>query len=134
MQLAKAIEADRQRLGLSQAELARLVGVSQQSVSKWEESRSLPRGKRAAQLVHALGRNSQTASALKDRVSSVHHDVHAKGTEEKALILGITAAQSQSEVLRALAQAAEQIARAAQSLAESVERLTEQVTPPSEKH
>jgi DNA-binding transcriptional regulator YiaG len=41
---AREIHALRQRLGLTQRELARLLGVSESSVSLWEAGRRRPRG------------------------------------------------------------------------------------------
>ena len=64
MQLKDAIIADRERLGWNQQELAKRVGVSQQSASKWENGKALPRGKQAEALIDALGRESLTAGML----------------------------------------------------------------------
>ena len=41
MELGKNIQGQRQRLGLSQEQLAERLGVSRQSVSKWETGGSL---------------------------------------------------------------------------------------------
>jgi len=45
------IERLRKKLGVNQAQLARLVGVSPHTVSKWEGGKSRPRGKIRATLV-----------------------------------------------------------------------------------
>ncbi|HEX2039520.1 MAG TPA: helix-turn-helix transcriptional regulator [Acidimicrobiales bacterium] len=45
----------REARGLEQAELARLLGVTQQTVSKWETGVTVPRPSRVAALARALG-------------------------------------------------------------------------------
>lgn len=52
--LASLVRAERARLGIDQAELARRVGVGQQSVSRWERGTSRPRRSDAAALARAL--------------------------------------------------------------------------------
>lgn len=42
---AKGLSALRRRLGLSAIQLATLIGVSDQSVNKWEQEKSIPRAK-----------------------------------------------------------------------------------------
>lgn len=101
---------------MSQADLARALGVTQQSVSKWEEGASTPKGKRLEQLAGALGKKSQTAMALATILA---------GPQPQA-----AAMDAQTQALLALAQAAQDIARAAQALAESVERISNTRPPP----
>lgn len=129
--LAQALIADRQRLGLSQQELARLMGVSQQSVSKWEDGSSAPRGKRLKQLVSVLGKTSQAANLLLNQqdvgastraVTSLHEPPMSPNAEVQA------------QAAHALAQAAKQIALAAQALAESAEKLATAAQTPNTKH
>ena len=45
----------REDSGLSQGELARALGVSQSSVSRWEAREAYPRARRAADIVELLG-------------------------------------------------------------------------------
>lgn len=52
--LATAIRAARQQAGISQEQLARLVGVRQGAVSMWERGRTEPSGWRMAGLLGAL--------------------------------------------------------------------------------
>lgn len=102
---------------MSQADLARALGVTQQSVSKWEDGRSVPRGRRLEQLAGALGKKSHTAMALATTLP---------GPQQ----LQAQPMEAQTQALLALAQAAQDIARAAQALAESVERISNAKAPP----
>lgn len=131
--LAQSIAADRKRLGMSQEELARQVGVTQQSVAKWEGGDAAPRGKRLTKLVQALGKKSQTADVLETMLG---------GVSPRGTTMGQFQAppMSQAQALVALARAAQDLALAAQAIAESVKRIagdpTEPTTPPtkSPKH
>lgn len=66
--LAEAITYDRSQIGLSQADLASKLGVSQQSVSKWESLNEnevvLPRLRVRIQLVELFGKDSETSKWL----------------------------------------------------------------------
>lgn len=53
--LALTIKTLRERLGLSQVELGKALGVSRASVSNWEAGVNLPRGKRLQKIADALG-------------------------------------------------------------------------------
>lgn len=57
---ANEITVDRKNLGLNQAEIAKKIGISQQSVAKWE-SGSEPRPKQFKKLLELLGEDSYTA-------------------------------------------------------------------------
>ncbi len=46
----------RQRSGLTQADLARLLGVSRPALTRWENGSRLPRGKNRAAYARVLGR------------------------------------------------------------------------------
>jgi transcriptional regulator with XRE-family HTH domain len=50
----QAIAVRREELGLSQTELAERLGVSQQTVSRWEAGRAIPEPDRVAGLAKAL--------------------------------------------------------------------------------
>ncbi len=55
MTSGELIQVRRSRLGLSQEQLAELVGVSRQAVSKWEVGDALPDTDRLLPLARALG-------------------------------------------------------------------------------
>jgi transcriptional regulator with XRE-family HTH domain len=55
------LKMDRERKGLSQDALAKLLGVSQQAVANWEAGTSLPAKHRREKLVEALGRDALIA-------------------------------------------------------------------------
>lgn len=52
----KRLAAARQESGLSQGALARLVGVTQPVIRRWEEGLTEPRGKHLVRLAQVLGR------------------------------------------------------------------------------
>lgn len=53
------LKIDRERLQLSQEELARRIGVSQQAVANWENGTSHPRKDRRVQLLQVLGPDAE---------------------------------------------------------------------------
>jgi len=55
--IASRITAAREKLGLNQSELGRLLGVSPQSVQAWEAGKNIPRHKRLVEIAQALGIN-----------------------------------------------------------------------------
>jgi DNA-binding transcriptional regulator YiaG len=61
--VAKGLKSQRERLGLSAAEYAKLVDVSQQSIYNWESGSTRPRAEQIAVLasLRALGRKSARA-------------------------------------------------------------------------
>lgn len=58
----KALRAERERMGLTQKELADRVGTVQQSVGGWEAGRSLPRPEMFDKLVEVFGPHSPVAA------------------------------------------------------------------------
>lgn len=127
-QLSQSIVADRVRLGMSQQDVARLVGVSQQSVAKWEAGIAAPRGKRLSQLARVLGKKSLTAEAV-DLI------LNSPGNRGSANMDQINRPVSQAQALDALAAAAQEIAKAAQALAHSVATIAKQPPqPPPDQH
>jgi transcriptional regulator with XRE-family HTH domain len=126
MKLSQCIAADRKAQGLSQGDLAKRLGVTQQSVAKWERG-STPRGKRLASLVKVLGTTSQTAAAVSATVSSLPHNesdnMGQQGTHP-----------TQTQALAALASAARDIAMAAKAIADSVAAMTSKTPPGPGKH
>lgn len=79
--LGELLRARRVELGLEQAELAKLVGVSQQTVSRWERGEALPRRGRIELLANALDVEAATiaryagslAATTGDDGPSFHH-------------------------------------------------------------
>ena len=55
MTLGSIIQSNRQRLGISQEQLAEQVGVSRQAVSKWEVGDAIPDTDKLIPLARALG-------------------------------------------------------------------------------
>lgn len=51
---ASRLKAARERLGLNQTELARLIGVEQQQINRWEAGRNVPNIETAVILARAL--------------------------------------------------------------------------------
>ena len=112
MNIGQAIAQDRQRLGLTQGEFARRIGVSQQSVSKWEDGLSVPRGKRLDQIIRATGEGSLTANAIKTLTKEKDKEaMYTPPSPETVAALAV------------LAKAAADIAQAAQKIADSVVKI-----------
>jgi transcriptional regulator with XRE-family HTH domain len=55
MDIATTIRRAREKLGLSQTELARRLGVSKTAVAKWEDGETAPKRVRAAKVARVLG-------------------------------------------------------------------------------
>jgi transcriptional regulator with XRE-family HTH domain len=62
--ISRAIQQDRLEQNISQGLLARMMGVSQQVLSRWESGLALPRGHRADELIRILGPESHTAKII----------------------------------------------------------------------
>lgn len=120
--IGDCIAADRQRLGLSQQELARLVGVTQQAIAKWEAGRSAPRGRNLKALASTLGKKSQTAERAARTLRSPDE------TERQAV--QPLPHSEQAQAMEALAAAARDLALAAQAIAETAQRLAASHPPP----
>ena len=58
--LGKVVVAGRKRKGLEQGELGRVLGTTQQNVSRWEAGRSRPRLRQVSALALALGEKEET--------------------------------------------------------------------------
>jgi DNA-binding transcriptional regulator YiaG len=56
--LGERIKRLRRERGLHQTELARLAGVDEMTLVRWEKDRSVPKGQRLASLLRALGAES----------------------------------------------------------------------------
>jgi DNA-binding XRE family transcriptional regulator len=61
--VAKGLRAHRERLGLSQANLAKLLGVSAQSVYNWENEVSRPRAEQVARIAAMRGLGKREVAA-----------------------------------------------------------------------
>ena len=59
----RSVKAQRDRLGLSQQDYAKLVGVSPMTIYNWEAGKSRPRGEQFAALVAVRGLGKREASA-----------------------------------------------------------------------
>ena len=55
------VKLRREELDLDQAELARQLGVNQQTVSKWEQAKAVPRPKRIHRLAEVLRVDDSTS-------------------------------------------------------------------------
>ncbi|SHM78150.1 Peptidase S24-like [Pseudomonas punonensis] len=64
--IASRITAAREKLGINQSELGRLLGVRPQSVQAWESGKNIPRHKRLVEIAHALGINPSSLIDLSD--------------------------------------------------------------------
>jgi transcriptional regulator with XRE-family HTH domain len=117
--LAQCIAADRKTLGMSQGDLARRLGVSQQSVAKWEAG-AVPRGRHMTDLTKVLGAQSRTANYTTRRGDPMRPPLPAVDL-------------TQADALQTLATAAIELANAARTIAEAVQRLTQPTSPPG-KH
>lgn len=62
--LPEAIVEDRERLGQSQEQVARALGVTQQALSEWEKGNTTPRGPRLRALAQHFGEGSATYLAI----------------------------------------------------------------------
>ncbi len=60
--VAKGLRSTRERLGLSQADFGKLVGVSAQSIYNWESEKARPRGAQIAKLAALRGIGKREAA------------------------------------------------------------------------
>lgn len=67
---AERLKAQRVRLGLTQDQMAKLLGVSSLSVWKWESGGATPRASRVPQLLQRLSLGKREAQAILDAGSS----------------------------------------------------------------
>ncbi len=68
--VAKGLRSQRERLGLSAAEYAKLVGVSAQSIYNWERGTARPRAEQIAQLAQLRGMGKRQARARLDQLGA----------------------------------------------------------------
>lgn len=67
---ASGLRSQRERLGLSAAEFAKLAGVSAQSIYNWEHKRAAPRASQVATLASLRGLGKKEARARLDQHAS----------------------------------------------------------------
>lgn len=87
--LAETVKIRREELRLDQAELARQVGVGQQTVSRWEAGLAMPRPERLPALAEALGLDSAYVHrmagylplASSSPAAELFHDLYARAAE-----------------------------------------------------
>jgi transcriptional regulator with XRE-family HTH domain len=60
---AETLKSDRERLHMTQEQLAERLGVSQQAIARWEAGESFPRPQRRKLLLEVLGAQSQMAQS-----------------------------------------------------------------------
>jgi DNA-binding XRE family transcriptional regulator len=68
--VAKGLRSQRERLGLSAAEYAKLVGVSAQSIYNWERGAARPRAEQNAQLAQLRGMGKRQARARLEQLGA----------------------------------------------------------------
>jgi DNA-binding transcriptional regulator YiaG len=68
--VAKGLRSQRERLGLSAADYAKLAGVSSQSIYNWERGAARPRAGQIATLVALRGINKREALARLERLAA----------------------------------------------------------------
>lgn len=133
--ISQSIVNDRQHCGMTQDQLAKRLGVSQQAVSNWEEGKAMPRGKRLRELSALFGKNSQTAMVTE----AITKHTRPPETIEDSSSMGRAALPTYantpvSDPMLALTQAANDIAFAAKALAHSAEQIAQAVTRLTKDH
>lgn len=124
--ISKSIVSDRQQANMTQDQLAKRLGVSQQSVSNWEEGKAIPRGKRLRELSSIFGINSHTALVAAEITKHTQRPTNSdEATMERAALTPTTHAAI--EPIAALTQAAADIAVAARALATSADAIAQAV-------
>ncbi len=68
--VAKGLRSQRERLGLSAADYAKLVGVSSQSIYNWERGTARPRAEQIAALAALRRMNKREANARLERLDA----------------------------------------------------------------
>jgi transcriptional regulator with XRE-family HTH domain len=69
---SEQIKASRERKGLSQESLGKMLGVSQQTVAQWESGKAQPRRERRKQLLQIFGTQTENATTQSKRNKEVH--------------------------------------------------------------
>lgn len=132
-QISKCIIADRQLAGLTQEQLAKRLGVSQQAVSNWEDGKSAPRGKRLQELSALFGAQSQIA-LLNQEIKNRTYGLTASIEPSTGPPIITSNPHASIEPITALTQAAADIAVAAKALAQSAEQIAQAVIRLTREH
>ena len=97
--IGETVKIRREELGLDQLELGRRVGVGQQTVSRWETGRAVPKPDRLPVLAEVLGLDSEyvhrmagylppsQSSAAGDLVHELYARAHELSDEEVLLLI-----------------------------------------------
>jgi len=131
--ISKCIINDRQLAGLTQDQLAKRLGVSQQAVSNWEDGKSAPRGKRLQELSALFGVHSQIA-LLNQEINKRTHGLTTGIESSTGPPITTSNPQPSIEPITALTQAAADIAIAAKALAHSAEQIAQAVIRLTKEH
>lgn len=126
--ISQSIVNDRQHCGMTQDQLAKRLGVSQQAVSNWEEGKSMPRGKRLRELAALFGKSSHTAMVTEAITKHTRPRITTEETTGMGRSALLSYATTQPDVMLALTQAAADIAVAAKALAHSADQIAQAVT------
>jgi len=84
---ASRLKAARERVGLNQTELGRLIGVEQQQIARWESGRNTPNFEIASNLAKVLDISTDFLSGLSDTFNGhTEHDDDLTPEERRALL------------------------------------------------
>lgn len=87
--IGETVKVRREELGLEQAELGRRVGVGQQTVSRWETGRSVPKPDRLPVLAEVLGLDAEYVHRMagylptggSSEAAELVHELYARAAE-----------------------------------------------------
>lgn len=82
--LGEVLRRRREERGWGQAELANRLGVTQQTVSRWENGDSLPRPRRLLEIAELLGLDSATLHRLAGYLPNSEHSDRWSAPAERA--------------------------------------------------
>jgi transcriptional regulator with XRE-family HTH domain len=131
--LAIALAQDRARMGLSQQVLCDTMGISQQTLSRWEAATALPRGHRLIQLKNVMGRDSETWRVVTEMMSAAEQfrtrnmddsfDTRMYSAHPALMRAHQTPLEMLAKATADMARASLSLARAAESISQAVARL-----------
>ena len=81
---ARSVKSQRERLGFSAADYAKLVGVSALTIYNWEHGKSRPRQEQLAALVAVRGIGKREALARLELLNAEQKKTASKGTGKKS--------------------------------------------------
>jgi len=106
MQLGKRVKAYREEHGLTQQEMAGLVGVYAETIHRWETGKRQPKGERLRNLLLVLSGSSQAETPAQDE--SEDRDAIKVRINE---LLDVLPESARAEALAAIARIAEDLER-----------------------